>query len=297
MKHSELALGADIGGSHITAAIVNSAESRIISTSVTRISIRPDAPVDDLIKGWAGCIKTAIGYARIEKICLAMPGPFQYEEGICLIRDQNKYPGLFGINVKERLAKILDIDGRDIYLNNDAACFLHGEVSGNNHTGINKAIGVTLGTGLGTAIYTNGSAESADLWNLPFQNSIAEDYISSGWFTKQYQLQTGKNINGVKELSTLAETDPVASNLFQIFGSNLGAFLVKFINLEQPELIIIGGNIAQAFQYFSEALLTTVQKIHPSVQISRSTHGEHAALIGAVSSWYSSQQHSIAEKI
>ena len=57
-----------------------------------------------------------------------MPGPFDYEAGICLIRDQNKYPMLYGLNVKEHAGAGLAINADDIYINNDAACFLQGEV-------------------------------------------------------------------------------------------------------------------------------------------------------------------------
>ncbi len=85
------------------------------------------AAAQEVIGVWATCIKQAMGQEPVEKICLAMPGPFNYEEGICLISDQNKYPQLYKLNVKNMLAQALEIQPAAIYINNDAACFLQGK--------------------------------------------------------------------------------------------------------------------------------------------------------------------------
>jgi glucokinase len=290
-----VALGADIGGSHITAALVDLNNKQLSVHSLSRDTNDTNAGVDDLLKGWAGCIAKAMGNAPIEKICLAMPGPFRYDEGICLIKDQNKYPGLYGVNVRQRLSEALDLDRSAIYLHNDAACFLQGEVFSGSISGIKRAIGLTLGTGLGTAVYKNGIAESADRWNMPFKDSIAEDYISSRWFTGKYFELTGNTINGVKELVNHAHTDERIRQIFQEFGVNLAAFINSFIESEDPEAVIIGGNISNAFPFFSEILLTQVRKIYPGVRIYKSVQGENAALIGAVSSWYNFNKRSMAD--
>ncbi|RYY09665.1 MAG: ROK family protein, partial [Chitinophagaceae bacterium] len=97
MTEDTLAIGADIGGTHITAGLVNTQSRRVVKSSLTRMSISAQAGVDELIETWSACIRQAMGYNRISKICLAMPGPFDYEQGICLIQNQNKYPGLYGI--------------------------------------------------------------------------------------------------------------------------------------------------------------------------------------------------------
>ena len=64
------------------------------------------------------------------KIGIAMPGPFDYENGICYIKGLDKYESLFNLNVKEMLAQQLNIERSDIYMMNDASCFLKGEVFG-----------------------------------------------------------------------------------------------------------------------------------------------------------------------
>ena len=297
IKENMFALGADIGGTHITAALVNVIQKELILPGLTRSMVPPDSNVDVLIREWAGCISKARGDKPVSKICIAMPGPFMYEEGICLIKDQGKYPGLYGVNIKERLARALQIESVDIYLYNDAACFLQGEVFSGNATGFQHVIGVTLGTGLGTAIYKNNFTTSADLWNLPFRDSIAEDYISSRWFINRYRQLTGGSIGGVKELVSLSTKEPGVVDIFDEFGNNLGEFLNLFISREKPEAIVIGGNISNAFSLFQKSMFKTIHSVNPGVQIYQVSQAEHAALLGAVSCWYNSRHISATDNI
>lgn len=294
-KENGFALGADIGGSHITAGLVDIARKHLLEHSISRHAINPNAAVGELISGWTECITKAIGDRSIDKICLAMPGPCDYEEGTCLIRDQNKYPGLYGVNIRQRLSDMLGLDMSDVYMHNDAACFLHGEVFSANISGLNKAIGLTLGTGLGTAVYRDGISESADLWNMPFRNGIAEDYISAKWFIKKYYELSGKTMEGVKELVNHAHIDEKIRKLFEEFGFNLAEFINRFIESYNAEAVVIGGNIAHAFPFFGPIVIKQVQLQNPKARIFKSAQGENAALIGAVGSWNNANKRSLAD--
>ncbi|MET0242716.1 MAG: ROK family protein [Flavitalea sp.] len=282
----QLAVGADVGGTHITAALVDPESKEMIAESVSRVSTTENSGVDELIDAWSGCIREAMGKHEVSKVCLAMPGPFNYHAGICLIKDQNKYPGLYGVNVRQRLADRLGISPEDIYMNNDAGCFLQGEVFCGSLTEFRNVIGVTLGTGLGTAVCKDFEANSADLWNMPFRDSIAENYISSNWFITTFNERTGRNIKGVKELVGMYDREPLAKELFDEFGKNLGLFLNTFIKLHRPEAVVIGGNIANALPLFEKTMKAQIVNNHPDVVIRQSVHGENAALIGAVGSWF-----------
>lgn len=285
MTDDSIVIGADIGGSHITAACVDLGKKQMIASSLSRCHVDSLAAAQQVISEWAHCIKASAGNGAFKKICLAMPGPFDYEAGVCLIQDQSKYPMLYGLNVKKLLAEELDIAVDNIYINNDAACFLQGEVFCGSVSGFDNVIGVTLGTGLGSAVYENGLARSADLWQMPFENGIAEDYLSSRWFVKYYSAATGGQINGVKELAALAPADNVVNGLFDEFGKNLAIFLNRFIDDTGAKAVVIGGNIAQAFPLFKNTLITGVQRRYPGVIIAASELGEQAALIGAASFW------------
>ncbi len=276
-----IVIGADIGGSHITAAQIDVSARQLINALLVRMHVDSMAAAHEVVGVWAACIKQAMQNKAVATICLAMPGPFNYKEGICLISDQNKYPQLYGLNVKTMLAHALEIEPASIYINNDAACFLQGEVFCGSVSGYQQVISVTLGTGLGTAIYKDGHAASADLWNMPLHEGIAEDYLSTRWFVKRYSAISGSPVSGVKELAGLAMHDELVRTLFNEFGNNLAVFLNRFIESSGATAVVIGGNIAQSYPLFKEALLAGVGKRFPEVYIAKSGLGEQAALLGA----------------
>jgi len=281
MTNPSIVIGADIGGSHITAAQVDLTNKQLIASSLVRLPVNSMAAVQEVIATWAQCIKQTMQPQRFEKICLAMPGPFDYEAGICRIADQNKYPLLYGLNVKELLAPVLDVAANDIHINNDAACFLQGEVFSGSVSGYQHAVSVTLGTGLGTAIYENGAARSADRWNMPFLDSMAEEYLSTRWFVKQYAAITGEQVHGVRELAAQALSNNLVKGLFAEFGKNLAAFLNRFLDETGAKAVVIGGNIAQSYPLFKNALMAGMESRHADVFITTSVLGELAAVLGA----------------
>ncbi|WP_421940306.1 ROK family protein [Pedobacter sp.] len=285
MKDNAIAIGADIGGTHITTALVDLENKKVLSHSLVREKLDSHAPAAEIIKIWAETIRTAQKNKPIDKISLAIPGPFDYEEGICLIKGQSKYEHLYGLNVKELLAIELDIEPSKIILTNDAASFLQGEVFGGAAIGHDHVLGITLGTGLGTCFYRHEVAHNADLWNLPFKQGIAEDYLSTRWFTSRYFELTGKQITGVRALAGLMDTAPVVTAIFKEFGENLAGFLKAFIADNRPDAIIIGGNIARSFELFKEPLLNEINKFFPGIAIKTALLGEEAALMGAASYW------------
>ncbi len=73
-----------------------------------------------------------------------MPGPVDYERGICYIKDQGKYDQLYGLNIKDLLAARLGIPPDHIRMMNDALCFLKGEIAGGAIKGCKSALGLTL---------------------------------------------------------------------------------------------------------------------------------------------------------
>src|SRR5687768_16206029 len=97
-----LIAGVDIGGTHITVCLVDIKENNIIAESSGRAHIDTSLDKDSIIKSWAEVIAEAHKKSStpINKIGIAMPGPFDYENGISLIRGLHKYESLYGLNVK-----------------------------------------------------------------------------------------------------------------------------------------------------------------------------------------------------
>ncbi|MES2652796.1 MAG: ROK family protein [Bacteroidota bacterium] len=280
-----IVLGIDIGGSHITASLVDVETRTLIAGSIQRKMVDSQESAENIFDAWCQVITSSYsGYETLVKnIGIAIPGPFDYENGICLIKEQDKFPALYQLNVKEELAGRLNISTASIHFINDAAGFLQGEVFAGSARDANHVLGFTLGTGLGSSICTNGEAIDAELWNAPFLNGIAEDYFSTRWFVKRYHQLSGVTLDGVRDLANYVNADQHAKQVFKEFGDNFAQFMMPLIKKHHAEVVIIGGNIAQAFNVFSTNLIDVLEHNQFKTKIKISKLNEHAALIGAAS--------------
>lgn len=285
---SSIVAGVDIGGSHITAALINLADRKILPGSQRREAVNADGTPEEIISGWVSVIRNCFASHGLHpgRTGIAMPGPFDYNEGISLMKDQGKYRSLYGLNIKELLAEALNVKKDDIAFTNDAACFLQGELFGGIAKGYNAVFGITLGTGFGSAFAKEGRAADADLWCSPFKKGIAEDYFSHGALVGKYAAVSGKHIANVKELAELAETDEEAKEVFTELGINLGEFFLSVLKNKPAELIVVGGNISKAFSRFYPALKAVFQYHGMDIPVRVTQLGEHAALVGAASEWH-----------
>lgn len=118
-------IGVDIGGSHITAAHVDATTFKVIENTLKRERVAAMDSLEVIIQSWLNVLSTLIVRDNGEstKIGIAMPGPFDYEKGISMMQNQEKYDALYGVNVKEILAERLDIPAADIVFINDAEAF------------------------------------------------------------------------------------------------------------------------------------------------------------------------------
>ncbi|RYY62594.1 MAG: ROK family protein [Chitinophagaceae bacterium] len=282
-----IVLGADIGGSHITASLVDIHKRTLLSRQPRRKEVDSAADAETVIGEWAGVMQDCFeGVAASRKrIGIAMPGPVDYEEGVCYIRDQHKYEQLYGLNVKNLLAEAMGIHRDQIQLINDAAGFLAGEVFSGAAYGYHTVLGLTLGTGLGSALYKDGRVVDADLWRSPFRDGIAEDYLSGHWLISEANKRGTSGYRSVKAMAGAASTDESMRSLFSEFGQSLGEFLLPQLVAHQPTLVVLGGNISKAEELFRKDLEEVLQREGIEVKIAPAEVGEPAALIGAASLW------------
>src|SRR5688572_25596766 len=246
--NANLRTGVDIGGSHITAALVNLDSGDVIEETYVRNHLDPSGTKEEIIDTWAGTIAACNRrYSNhIFPVSLAMPGPFDYEEGISLITGLHKFESLYGLNVKELLAASLNVVPGIIQMNNDAICYLAGERKAGAVKDGTFVAGLTLGTGLGSAIYRNEEYQAGDLYCMPFRNSRAEEYLCSRWFISEYKRRSNKDCSGAKELASISSYDKIAQQMFEEFGTTLAEVLIKKFGTDFPEQIVDGGNIAKA---------------------------------------------------
>ena len=283
----QLVLSADIGGSHITTVMMDIDNRAEVPNTWFRSRLDSTAPADEIIGNWANAINTSIASANMRpaKICLAMPGPMDYKKGISLIQSQDKYRELYNLKLKDKLGEKLNFNPKDIHFSNDAACFLKGELFCGSLSEFNEAIGLTLGTGLGTSHIEDGIAHDSNLWKMPFLDGIAEDYISTRWFTKRFEELSGTRVKDVKEIIDEHEKSDHFNTLFGEFSRNLAQFIYRFAQNKKPLAAVIGGNIANAETYFlADTRKHLFEMMGYSLPVKKSILGEKSILWGAATS-------------
>ncbi|TZF82626.1 ROK family protein [Pedobacter sp. BS3] len=282
-------IGVDIGGSHITAALISPEQCTIDAGSKVRRRVDAKGDAVSILKTWAEVLNSFIradDNKHLLKVGIAMPGPFDYQKGISLIKGLNKYDALYSLDIREALSSATGLEPSNILFRNDAEAFLHGEVIFGKIPSNVKVIGVTLGTGLGSAVSMNSITRDVFRAITPMYESIAEEYISTRWFQKRFKELTGRFLIDVEAL--LSEDELIKSQLFAEFGKNLGLFLDSFVSDENADIIIIGGNIARCLDYFKEEMLGHISS--PDVQVRQSILWENAALIGAACSYHEAEE-------
>lgn len=288
-----IVVGADIGGSHIKAALIDLDSRKILPGTENRGYVNSSGSAEEIIDAWSSIILESLkGFPGCKKVGMAMPGPFDYENGISYIKDLDKYEALYRLNVKLLLADKIGVCTKDILLENDAACFLRGEVFAGAATESKATLGLTLGTGFGSALSIDGTVRDAELWQRPFSDSIAEYNFATRWFVKRYREVSGESVDNVRELSLKVGSSSEAKQVFLEFSRNLAVFLRDNLHDIPLDLFIIGGNITGASEHFLDELRFRLTEIGVNLPIRISELMEDAALIGAASLW---NQHLLVE--
>lgn len=284
----------DIGGTHVSAAAVDIKLGRLYEPGKSRFSIDKDYSPKEIFDRWARAGREAAkGILNDDSIAgwgVAMPGPFDYDRGICLIKGLGKYDSLYGADVRTTLKNLLNIPSeKPIIFGNDGICSLLGEHWRGAAMNHNDVISLTLGTGFGSAFMRDGEVissgdgmpETGWFYNVPFKESLADDYFSSRGLINLYLSLGGKPGVSAKEIAGLSASDNIAQKTFKYFGHNLAEFLSPWLVSFKPTCVVLGGNISKSFERFGSELIKRAREISSSIEIKPSSLFEDAILYGA----------------
>lgn len=275
-------LAGDIGGSHITLGKFFENPDGFILEDFQRKQIDSYAPKSNILMEWTDFIHSMVHEGEQLSLSLAMPAPFDYEKGICLIQEQGKFKNLFDVNLRNELSGLLKISPSYIKFINDAQAFLLGEIFFGQLNGADRVLGLTLGSGLGSSIKRGSLVVDGELWKSPFREGIAEDYLGGPWFVNWVKRETGIDISGVKELIQNKDIFEKAGGVFEEFADNLSEFIsMQHANL-QLEKVILGGNISLSSTFFMKRLKNNLQLKEINIPVEVSQLGEKSAVYGAL---------------
>jgi glucokinase len=290
----KISIGVDIGGSHITSVAVDLESRTFFEHTISRREVDCHGPSEEILGSWAASIQETIQRLDgkiLKGVGFAMPGPFNYPEGIAQFKGVKKFDSLYGIDIRSELKNRLKLpDECPVRFVNDATCFAIGEAWMGKALDYKRVMAITLGTGFGSAFLREGiPIETGDevppqgcMYYLPFGSSNADDHFSTRWFINRYKVLTSNTIEGVRELVDQFEGNQMIQNLFREFGNNLGSFLSHWLRLFKTECLVIGGNIGRSYPCFERAFIDTLNLNGVNnLLIYISSLGENAAIAGS----------------
>ena len=222
----------DVGGSSVKSALVEVGPRIVGGVSVHAIQSGADAA--EILKTLAAIIAGYLEKVKgVRGIAITFPGPFDYEQGICLIQNQAKYDALYGLNVGVKLKEILGIPTLELRYRNDAQAAILGEALYGAGIPYARVIGLTLGTGLGSAfvsdgrIITQGAGVPHEGWlySLMYGNQSADDVFSTRGLLARLRERGIHTTDIASAIRTVDQDSTALEESFASFGTDLGTFL------------------------------------------------------------------------
>lgn len=276
----------DIGGTHVSAGRVDLASASVDPRSRLFEPLPPRGGRDSLL---AGIVRVTRSIARpsIAGLGVAVPGPFDYTSGVSEMT--HKLDGLRGVDLRSELYAASGLpDPAAIRFLNDAEAFLLGEWWAGAARGHRRAVGVTLGTGIGSAFSDEGEVVRAgaevppggELYKLHFRGSPVEETISSAALLSGYDASPDAGVDVEHIANRAVAGEPAARRVFVDLGVALAQFLTPWVQAFGPSCLVVGGSIARSWALFERELRTELDKI-PGLTVTVAEQLEDAPLLGA----------------
>jgi glucokinase len=306
-------LGIDIGGTNIKIGCLDSGLKIIDKVSkLNRSDIEPQEMVELIV---ADCKKllaqAGLVFAQVQSIGVGSPGPLDPKSGI--LKSAPNLKKFHNTPLREMLSKKM---GKPVVLENDANAACWGERIAGAGSGGDDMVFLTLGTGIGGGIVSNGqlirgtSGEAAELGHIIIypggrlcgcgQRGCVEAYASAtntakraienlqqnNKSTLKKILETNGKITCKDVFGCAQQGDEFAKQMVEQTAEALGLVCVNILHVTQPQRIVFGGGMIAAgkylldkIQYHFDKYIWTIKK--EDIQLCFATLGEDAGIIGA----------------
>ncbi len=251
---SKITVSLDVGGTEIKAAAV---ENGTLLTEIMHFPAQSDAFASVILDNFARIINEVRGEHELDRICFAFPGPFDYENGICLIKGLAKYDSIYGFNFGKA-------------------------------AGAERAMFICIGTGCGSAFTYNNKLCGEEVHGVPphgyvyptlFLDGCIDDYISKRGIISLSKEIVGLELDG-KELEKMAALgNEKAVQAYAVFGERLKNAIEPFVREFAPSVLCIGGQITRSGDRFLTPLRELCGEMKCELYVTSDT--SKSAILGA----------------
>ena len=304
----KLVLAADLGGTNLRMAVVNSNGDIIHRNKVcTPQTNRREDVLDAITASVKRSISETSHIGIVGAFGAAVPAAVNSREGVIL-----RSPNLPVLNGFEFVSSFSEKLGCPVVLENDANSAAVGENWKGASRGIQNSICVTLGTGVGGGIIIDGKllrgvdGTAGEIGHIAVEPEGHACGCGSRGCIEQYSSAIGikrlaeefaaryphNMLSGLGDITPLKvyeagkAGDRLSLEIFRTFGTYLGIALGGLVNVLNPEAIVIGGGVSAGWDLFIEPLRAEISRRafrHPAerVRLMRSELGDDAGIVGA----------------
>ena len=310
-------VGIDLGGTFIKAGVVDEEYHILAKSSVPSQVDGDDEGLADRIAQAATMAMEQLGLTikDITSVGVGTPGAVDTVNGVVVYANNLGFRNTpLGKYLEDRLHT-------SVYLENDANVAAYGEVLAGAAAGYKDVVVVTLGTGVGGGIIIDGKIYrgfnqfGGELGHMVVQYGGRQCTCGRKGCIEAYASATGlinmtkeamqahpesglwkiaptlEEVNGKTAYDGMRMGDPVACEVVDTYQNYLGAGLTNFVNIFQPEVLLIGGGICKEGETLLAPLREYIAKEaysiegQPTCQLRVCKLGNDAGTIGAAMLW------------
>jgi glucokinase len=302
MSRLTTAIGIDFGGTSIKSAVVREGTITARGTPIDSQAISGSAALVDALVALIEELR--LDHPEIAGVGIGLPGFVDSVHGI--VHELTNVAGWDAVPLRQILH---ERTGLVVTVENDANAMAYGEFKHGAASGARHVVCITLGTGVGGALVLNGQLHrgaqlaAGEIGHMSIDlNGRPGPYGSSGGLEEyvgnvQIAERAVERYRAVgQEKSAAACTpaalaaaancgDPVAAQLWDDVGTELGTALANVVWIINPDTIVIGGGVANAGELLfgpvrREIRQRTLALFHEQLRIVPATLGNDAGIIG-----------------
>ena len=296
-QHAGVVLAVAIGRSRSQLAVLDLDGQELASDSRDHeVGVGPDELMPQVADRLRGLLDGDVE-PPVLGIGLSLPGTLDPVRGLSI-----GSPVMSGWDGVELAPYLESVAHAPLFVGNDADVLARSELLGRHRRRLDDVLVVKASTGLGLGIIADGRVLSGHLGaageightkvdaaeGLPCRCGATGclETLAGGWALVARAREAGHEVGHVRDLVALAlQGDAIARGLLRDSGRELGEVLAIAINLLNPGAVVIGGDMAAAFDFHVAGVRESVYaRAAPlatrDLQFVPATHGDRAGLVG-----------------
>jgi glucokinase len=209
----------------------------------------------------------------------------------------DSFTGWAGFAVTDAVEEAL---GVPVFLDNDVNAFLYGEVSGGAVRGESDVLGMTLGTGVGGALWTGGAlfagphGAAGEIGHIPGFGDLLctcggrghlETLASGRSIGARYADRTGRRLTAREVAQAADRGDQDALAVYRAAGAGIARAIVMTAGVVDITTVVVGGGVSRAWPLLEPLILASLATDPPvsghPVRLVRAALGADAVPVGA----------------